>query len=120
MIKRLENIFAVALGPEGSAEPSLPPSLTDTSVQQFQLEVESNAIIRAAEEIMILTRTMKEIWLFGGLDTLTSDHDDAKTVEDEEKRKKLDQDVKAVEAGFKQFLERYESKSTSNVVAEGE
>lgn len=113
MIKRLENIFAVALGPEGSADPSLPPSLTETSVQQFQLEVESNAMIRAAEEIMMLTRTMKEIWLFGGLDTLAADHEDDNNPEDEAKRRKLDQDVKVVEAGFKKFLERYES--TSNV-----
>ncbi|KAK5043557.1 hypothetical protein LTR84_011417 [Exophiala bonariae] len=111
MIKRLENIFAVALGPEGNADPSLPPTLTDTSVQQFQLEVESNAIIHAAEEIMMLTRTMKEIWLFGGLDTLTADHDDNKKDEEEEKRKRLNEDVKAVEAGFKRFLERYESTS---------
>lgn len=109
MIKRLENIFAVALGPEGSADPTLPPTLTDTSVQQFQLEVESNAIIHAAEEIMMLTRTMKEIWLFGGLDTLTADRDGDQNIADEEKRKQLNEDVKAVEAGFKRFLERYES-----------
>lgn len=109
MIKRLENIFAVALGTEGNADPSLPPSLTDTSVQQFQLEVESNAMIRAAEEIMTITRTMKEIWLFGGLDTLAADHKSDKDPEDERRRRKLEQDVKVVEAGFKKFLERYES-----------
>ncbi|KEF52503.1 uncharacterized protein A1O9_11345 [Exophiala aquamarina CBS 119918] len=107
MIKRLENIFAVALGTEGNADPALPPSLTDTSVQQFQLEVESNAMIRAAEEIMMLTRTMKEIWLFGGLDTLAADHKSDKDPEDEAKRRKLEHDVEIVEAGFNKFLERY-------------
>lgn len=39
-------------------------------MQQFKLDVESRALIRAAEEIMVLTRSMKDIWLFGGLDTL--------------------------------------------------
>lgn len=112
MIKRLENIFAAALSGEGSpntADTSFPPSLTETSIQQFQLDVESNALISAAEEIMMLTRTMKEIWLFGGLDTLAKDHEDGKDPEDEARRKKLDADMRVVEEGFKKFLERYES-----------
>ena len=120
MIKRLENIFAVALDPtktnasttngaELSSDASLPPSLTDTSVQQFQLEVDSTALVRAAEEIMMLTRTMKEIWLFGGLDTLTKDHEGEKDSESEALRKKMDEDVKVVEEGFKRFLEKYET-----------
>jgi len=118
MIKRLENIFAAALGTEGNADPALPPSLTDTSVQQFQMEVESNAMIRAAEEIMTLTRTMKEIWLFGGLDTLAADHKNDQAPEDEAKRKRLDQDIQVVEAGFKKFLEQYES--TTRLVTKGD
>ena len=112
MIKRLENIFAAALGSEGSqstADSALPPSLTETSVQQFQLDVESNAMIRAAEEIMMLTRTLKEIWLFGGLDTLTKDQENGKTPEDDARRKQIAEDVGVVEEGFQKFLERYES-----------
>ncbi|KAK5452875.1 hypothetical protein LTS15_007023 [Exophiala xenobiotica] len=113
LIKRLENIFAVALDETGAPAPSSaggdgprPPSLTDTSVQQFQLDVESTAVIRAAEEIMMLTRTLKEIWLFGGLDTLEKDHQDAA---DEAMRKRMDEDIKVVEEGFKRFLEKYET-----------
>ncbi|KIW10796.1 hypothetical protein PV08_10095 [Exophiala spinifera] len=114
LIKRLENIFAVALDetgpqsmfPAGGSDVPPPPSLTDTSVQQFQLDVESTAVIRAAEEIMMLTRTLKEIWLFGGLDTLEQDHHNE---EDEAMRKKMDEDIKVVEDGFKRFLERYET-----------
>ena len=132
MIKRLENIFAVALDEDRaksaaaaaaatatgaetadatmptSSDPSLPPSLIDTSTQQFQLDVESTALVRAAEEIMMLTRTMKEIWLFGGLDTLTKDNDKDKNPENEALRKKMDEDVRVVEEGFKRFLDRFE------------
>jgi hypothetical protein len=114
LIKRLENIFAVALDDtttqtlSGTAPP--PPSLTETSAQQFQLNVESTAVIRAAEEIMMLTRSMKEIWLFGGLDTLDSDRA-GKDVDghDEDAQKKMEEDVRIVEQGFRKFLEKYET-----------
>ncbi|KIX98372.1 uncharacterized protein Z520_05673 [Fonsecaea multimorphosa CBS 102226] len=119
LIKRLENILAVALddtaaqtatAPAGTGNAPAPPSLTDTAVQQFQLDVESTAIVRAAEEIMMLTRTMKEIWLFGGLDTLKSDHQGRRlNGQDEAARRKMEEDVKVVEEGFKKFLEKYET-----------
>ncbi|KIW99144.1 uncharacterized protein Z519_00807 [Cladophialophora bantiana CBS 173.52] len=116
LIKRLENILAAALDDTagqtaaGTGNPPAPPSLIDTAVQQFQLEVESTAIVRAAEEIMMLTRTMKEIWLFGGLDTLAGDHDGRdRNGQDEAARRKMEEDVKVVEAGFKKFLEKYET-----------
>jgi len=118
LIKRLENILAVALN-ENSAQmpatstitgnPPAPPSLTNTSVQQFQLDVESTAVIRAAEEIMMLTRTMKEIWLFGGLDTLAKGHETEMSPRDQAAKKKMEEDVKVVEEGFKRFLEKYET-----------
>lgn len=118
MIKRLENILAVALdehstqtaavsSPTGTGPP--PPSLIDTSVQQFQLDVESAAVVRAAEEIMMLTRTMKEIWLFGALDTLAKDHDADQSPQEEAARKEMEEDVKIVEEGFKRFLKKYET-----------
>jgi len=116
LIKRLENIFAVALDETETPAPAfakgdgpLPPSLTDTSVQQFQLDVESTAVIRAAEEIMMLTRTLKEIWLFGGLDTLDQDHEDDHHAQDEAVKRKMDDDIKVVEEGFRRFLEAYET-----------
>jgi RecB family endonuclease NucS len=114
LIKRLENIFAVALDDtaaqtSGGNAPA-PPSLTETSVQQFQLDVESTAVIRAAEEIMMLTRTMKEIWLFGGLDTLAADHE-GKDVDGQDgaAQRKMEEDVRIVEEGFRKFLEKYET-----------
>jgi hypothetical protein len=72
------NIFEEALSHDpASVEPisqNGDTSHTTTAIQQFQLGVESTALVRAAEEIMVLTRSMKDVWLFGGLDTLTSDH----------------------------------------------
>ncbi|KAK6364773.1 uncharacterized protein PV06_06536 [Exophiala oligosperma] len=114
LIKRLENIFAVALDetgsgstfPPGGNDAPAPASLTETSIQQFQLDVESTAVIRAAEEIMMLTRTLKEIWLFGGLDTLEEDRHNER---DEAMRKRMDEDIKVVEDGFRRFLEKYET-----------
>lgn len=79
MIKRIGNIFEEALTNDpASNEPTSQndaTSHTATAMQQFQLEVESTALVRAAEEMMVLTRSMKDVWLFGGLDTLVSDHD---------------------------------------------
>ncbi|KAL2414907.1 hypothetical protein ABEF95_002730 [Exophiala dermatitidis] len=115
LIKRLENIFAVALDGTGagttpSASTGVPsPSLTDTAVQEFQLDIESAAVIRAAEEIMVLTRTMKEIWLFGGLDTLEKDHENDNNPQSEATKQKMEEDIRVVEEGFKKFLEKYET-----------
>jgi hypothetical protein len=83
LIKRIGNIFEEALTPDpASTEPTSQggaTSHTTTAMQQFQLDVESTALVRAAEEIMVLTRSMKDVWLFGGLDTLTSDHNGEQT-----------------------------------------
>lgn len=77
LIKRIGNIFEEALTHDpASTEPTSQDgttSLTSTALQQFQLDVESTALVRAAEEIMVLTRSMKDVWLFGGLDTLAAD-----------------------------------------------
>ena len=78
LIKRIGNIFEQAMTNDPASTELVTQnavsSHTTTAMQQFQLDVESTALIRAAEEIMILTRSMKDVWLFGGLDTLTSDH----------------------------------------------
>ena len=78
LIKRIGNIFEQALTKDpDSIEPTAENGATshaNTAMQQFQLDVESTALVRAAEEIMTLTRSMKDVWLFGGLDTLVSDH----------------------------------------------
>jgi hypothetical protein len=78
LIKRIGNIFEEALTNDPASTESTTwdgvVTHTTTAMQQFQLDVESTALVRAAEEIMVLTRSMKDFWLFGSLDTLTSDH----------------------------------------------
>ena len=71
-------------------------------MQQFQLDVESTALVRAAEEIMVLTRTMKEIWLFGGLDTIQNPKDLGEGIDGGEKDK---EEVRELEAGLKRFVD---------------
>ncbi|KAJ5921162.1 hypothetical protein N7466_009488 [Penicillium verhagenii] len=89
LLQRFENIMATATVDN--------PSYTSTAVETYQLDVESTALIRAAEDILALTRTMKETWLFGKLDTLGED------ARDVQRREKLENDVlavqKAVEGG---------------------
>ncbi|KAJ5325777.1 uncharacterized protein N7506_008879 [Penicillium brevicompactum] len=66
------------------------PSYTSTAVETYQLDVESTALIRASEDILGLTRTMKETWLFGKIDTLGENERDV------QRREKLEEDAQAV------------------------
>ncbi|KAL4764908.1 RNA polymerase II mediator complex head subunit MED22 [Aspergillus foveolatus] len=83
LLQRFENIMATA-----TVEST---SHTTTAVETYQLDVESTALIRAAEDILSLTRTMKEAWLFGKLDTLGEDESETK------RREKLEQDAAVVQ-----------------------
>ena len=93
LIKRLENIFAATLqtGPDQSNGTNTingpsPPTLVETAAEQFSLDHETTALISATEQIMVLTRTMKDLWLFGALDTIHDGEDgvDEKVKEDQE------------------------------------
>ncbi|KAJ5552508.1 hypothetical protein N7494_001886 [Penicillium frequentans] len=88
LLQRFENIMATATIQN--------PSHTATAVETYQLDVESTALIRSAEDILSLSRTMKEMWLFGKLDTIGEDERDV------ERREKLDKDVLAVEEALKE------------------
>ncbi|KAF3392800.1 hypothetical protein F1880_008708 [Penicillium rolfsii] len=94
LLKRYENIMACA-NMERTSHAAIAAETT-------QIDVEVNAIIRAAEDILSLTRSMKEAWLFGNLDTL------GESPQDIERNQKLDEDAKAVqkavEAGVLQKL----------------
>jgi Surfeit locus protein 5 subunit 22 of Mediator complex len=76
----------------------MPPSYVDTATEQLQLEVESTALIRAAEEIMVLTRELKDLWLFGGLDTW----DGGRTKKEEDG--KMEDDVRVVKEAIWRYL----------------
>ncbi|KAL4867410.1 hypothetical protein BDV12DRAFT_171373 [Aspergillus spectabilis] len=83
LLQRFENIMATA-----TVEST---SHTTTAVETYQLDVESTALIRAAEDILSLTRVMKETWLFGKLDTLGEDESEAK------RREKLERDAEVIQ-----------------------
>ncbi|GLI78805.1 hypothetical protein PoHVEF18_007126 [Penicillium ochrochloron] len=83
LLKRYENIMACA-NVERTSHAAI-------AAESTQIDVEVNAIVRAAEDILSLTRSMKEAWLFGTLDTL------GESSQDVERNEKLGEDVKAVE-----------------------
>ncbi|KAF7594560.1 hypothetical protein BBP40_009008 [Aspergillus hancockii] len=88
LLQRFENIMATA-----TAEST---SHTATAVETYQLDVESTALVRAAEDILSLTRTMKETWLFGKLNTLGEDETDVK------RREELERDATAIQEAIKE------------------
>ncbi|KAK2743012.1 hypothetical protein FQN57_004968 [Myotisia sp. PD_48] len=90
LLQRFENIMAVATVDN--------PSLTSSAIETYQLDVESTALIRAAEDLLSLTRTMKETWLFGKLDTLGEDERDT------QRREQLERDVISVKDAIEQGI----------------
>ncbi|KAJ5365364.1 Mediator complex subunit Med22 [Penicillium concentricum] len=84
LLQRFENIVAIAANKfDGTSH-------VDAAVEAFQIDVESTALIRAAEDLLALSRLMKELWLFGKLDTLGEDERDV------QRREKLEGDVEAI------------------------
>ncbi|OJJ31047.1 hypothetical protein ASPWEDRAFT_44994 [Aspergillus wentii DTO 134E9] len=88
LLQRFENIMATATVENASH--------TATAVETYQLDVESTALLRAAEDILSLTRTMKETWLFGKLDTLGEDERDVK------RREELENDALAIQKAIEE------------------
>lgn len=87
-------------GPAPNSEaPSLPPE--EVASKQLDIEVGSTALIRAAEDLMVLTRGMKELWLFGGLDTVGENEGG------EEERRRLAEEVRVVRRGLEGWLREY-------------
>lgn len=54
--------------------------------------------IRASEDLLALHRLMKELWLFGKLDTLGEDERDV------QRREKLEEDVTAIQSALDKGL----------------
>ena len=46
------------------------PDRNQAALSALKMDVETQALIRAIEDLLSLTRQMKELWLFGQLDTL--------------------------------------------------
>lgn len=49
---------------------------------------------------MVLTRTMKELWLFGGADTLR----DGQSAEEKERRERMEEEEREVVEGMQRWL----------------
>ncbi|KAI9782318.1 MAG: hypothetical protein M1816_001931 [Peltula sp. TS41687] len=65
LLKRFENI--IALSPVRNSNHN---RSSTTAVEAYQMEVETAALVRAAEDLLSLTRALKEAWLFGRLNTI--------------------------------------------------
>ncbi|KAL8966381.1 MAG: hypothetical protein Q9197_006021 [Variospora fuerteventurae] len=59
LVRRFENILEYNAGDRNTA-----------AVNAYKLDVETANLIRAAEDILALTRVLKEMWLFGKLQTV--------------------------------------------------
>ncbi|KAL9021175.1 MAG: hypothetical protein Q9185_001576 [Variospora sp. 1 TL-2023] len=59
LVRRFENILEYNAGDRNTA-----------AVNAYKLDVETANLIRAAEDILSLTRVLKEMWLFGKLQTV--------------------------------------------------
>lgn len=102
LIRRFGDVLEVAITPPPKPEDPDPPSLVDTANKQLTVDTATMSLIRAAEELMVLTRTMKELWLLGGLDTLVADQNN----EEKEKRRKMKEDENTVVKGMLEWLEK--------------
>ena len=114
LIKRMEAILSTSLDEDDNPI----PSVTSTANAQLQVNVETQALIRAAEDIMLLTRSMKEVWLFGGLGTVK----EGEVAEREEKEKSiLKREREEVERGLRKWVAKGEwAKKTEAAGEEGE
>ncbi|CRG90556.1 hypothetical protein PISL3812_07600 [Talaromyces islandicus] len=92
LLQRFENIIAPA-----KVET---PDNTYTAVGTYNLNVEATALTRAAEDILSLTRLMKEIWLFEKLNTVGEDEHEIK------RNKELDENANAVREAVEEELAR--------------
>ncbi|KAL8698063.1 MAG: hypothetical protein Q9224_002024, partial [Gallowayella concinna] len=83
LIRRFENIIEYKPGDRNAA-----------AVDAYKMKVETAALIRAAEDILSLTRVMKEMWLFGKLQTVGTD----------EVEERAEESAKGVEAGLRRLM----------------
>ena len=118
LIKRISNIFEAALDNAEGADGAIArkgTSHTTAAYEQFQIDVESTALVTAAEEVMVLTRSLKDIWLFGGLDTLRTEDSDAGGARPEDVKAVADYIQKYVQtqAGEEKASDKVEKEETS-------
>ncbi|KAL9591252.1 MAG: hypothetical protein Q9179_007911 [Wetmoreana sp. 5 TL-2023] len=64
------------------------------AVDAYRMEVETAALVRAAEDILSLTRVLKEMWLFGKLQTVGTN----------EAEQRAEKSARGVEEGLRKLL----------------
>ena len=74
LLKSMDNILFTALSSSSAAH-----SHTTTAVQHISTSIETAQVIRAAEEIMVLTRMLRGLWCAGKLDVIESGKKDEST-----------------------------------------
>jgi len=79
LLVRFKNIIELTALPEHDVSKEV------AAAQSFQIEVETAALIRAAEDLLKLTRELKEMWLFGPIRGLGEGQDETKIDEDAKK-----------------------------------
>ncbi|ELR04880.1 hypothetical protein GMDG_07105 [Pseudogymnoascus destructans 20631-21] len=79
MLLRFKNIIELATTNKGDVTSEV------AAAQAFQTNVETQALIRAAQDLLSLTREMKELWLFGPLRGL-GEGEEGGSIDDNSKR----------------------------------
>jgi len=64
LLKRFESIIELASVYD---KDRIVKDRTATAVEAYQIECHASSMIRAAEDLLALTRSLKEAWLFGQL-----------------------------------------------------
>ncbi|KAL8954556.1 MAG: hypothetical protein Q9183_007051 [Haloplaca sp. 2 TL-2023] len=96
LLRRFENIIEYKPGDRNAA-----------AVDAYRMEVETTALVRAAEDMLSLTRVMKEMWLFGKLQTVGGDEAEEKAEE------RAEQSAKQVEQGLRKLMAEKSEQSTT-------
>ncbi|RDW59692.1 hypothetical protein BP6252_12779 [Coleophoma cylindrospora] len=91
LLTRFKNLVTLAATPAGDGA-----TKEVAASQSFQMEVETNALIGAAEDLLKLTRELKEMWLFGPL----------RDIGEGESEGTIDEDAKKVGEIVEKLLEK--------------
>ena len=86
------------------------PSLAQTKMDHVRMDVEVEALVKNCEDLLGLSRVLKEGWVFGGLDTIKK--------RDEKEEEKEAEEWGEAREGMKEWLRSYFEKSSGRTGAE--
>ncbi|RMZ82318.1 hypothetical protein DV738_g1722, partial [Chaetothyriales sp. CBS 135597] len=91
------------------------PSLAQTKMDQVRMNVEVEGLIKKCEDLLALSRVLKEGWIFGGLDTIKKSDDEEARRETEEWR----QANENMEKWMSTYFKSNKSSSTTSELSDG-